>query len=462
MKSRLLLILLMSLSFLSALNPTPTEEIIPISVSLTGYVENPGVYQMTPVNRLSDLLLLNKIATLEKVEKTQILQEKSVVVPKPAELLSPPNPEKEKENIITLENNQGLRSIQITRSGKIETYDLMRFYRLGDSSQNPFLKDGDVVFVPAIKYFISISGGINLPGELEFVEGDKLGTIIDLSLGFTFDADISKVQLYRYKENRIDYDVLNYDLKANPAFWDLPLKADDRILIFSDSEIRTRQRIKIYGQVKNPGEYVIDANTTLYEILQQAGGCTKRGDIKSMVYYNENINAEPDPYLELLMQRSMSDMTPLEYSYLRNNLMQLKGKYSIDPVKMINSEGKEANPYLLDGDRIYIPEKIDMVWVSGQVKNPGMISWVEGKDWDYYIQAAGGYTNNRKTGKGRIIRGNSGNWVKPGKNVAIRAGDTIFVPAQTDRSMWTDVKDIVTLTSSVVTIILGIRTFTRN
>ena len=461
MKSRLLLILLMSLSFLSALNPTPTEEIIPISVSLTGYVENPGVYQMTPVNRLSDLLLLNKIATLEKVEKTQILQEKSVVVPKPAELLSPPNPEKEKENIITLENNQGLRSIQITRSGKIETYDLMKFYRLGDISQNPFLKDGDVVFVPAIKYFISISGGINLPGELEFVEGDKLGTIIDLSLGFTFDADISKVQLYRYKENRIDYDVLNYDLKANPALWDLPLKADDRILIFSDSEIRTRQRIKIYGQVKNPGEYVIDANTTLYEILQQAGGCTKRGDIKSMVYYNENINADPDPYLELLMQRSMSEMTPLEYSYLRNNLMQLKGKYSIDPVKMINSEGKEANPYLLDGDRIYIPEKIDMVWVSGQVKNPGMISWVEGKDWDYYIQAAGGYTNNRKTGKGRIIRGSSGNWVKPGKNVAIRAGDTIFVPAQTDRSMWTDVKDIVTLTSSVVTIILGIRTFTR-
>ena len=181
-----------------------------------------------------------------------------------------------------------------------------------------------------------------------------------------------------------------------------------------------------------------------------------------MVYYNENINAEPDPYLELLMQRSMSDMTPLEYSYLRNNLMQLKGKYSIDPVKMINSEGKEANPYLLDGERIYIPEKIDMVWVSGQVKNPGMISWVEGKDWDYYIQAAGGYTNNRKTGKGRIIRGNSGNWVKPGKNVAIRAGDTIFVPAQTDRSMWTDVKDIVTLTSSVVTIILGTRTFTRD
>ena len=91
-----------------------------------------------------------------------------------------------------------------------------------------------------------------------------------------------------------------------------------------------------------------------------------------------------------------------------------------------------------------------------------MIPWMEGKDWSYYIQAAGGYTNNRKTGKDRIIRGTSGNWVKPNKKVAIQPGDTIFIPAQTDRSLWTDVKDIVTLTSSVVTIILGIHALTAN
>ena len=459
MKNRLLLIIFLSVTILSAVDIPAQETAIPISVSLTGFVENPGVYQITPLNRLSDLLLLNKTAALEQAK---VLLEKPIEVPKPAELLSPPSPDKEIEDIDRYEKNRSLRNIQITRAGKTVTYDLLKFYRLGEISQNPLLKDGDVVFVPAIKNFISIGGGINLPGEMEFVEGDQLITIINLALGFTYDADISKVQLYRYQANRIDYEVLNYDLKANPALFELPLKADDRILISCNSEIRTRQRIKIYGQIKYPGEYVIDANTTLYEVLQQAGGLTKRGDLKRLVYYNENVNADPDPYLELLMQRSMSDMTPLEYSYLRNNLMQLKGKYSIDPLKMMNSEGKEANPYLFDGDRIYVPEKIDMVWVSGQVKNPGMVPWVEGKDWDYYILAAGGYTNNRKAGKGRIIRSNSGNWVKPGKNVAIRAGDTIFVPAQTDRSMWTDVKDIVTLTSSVVTIILGVRTFTRN
>jgi protein involved in polysaccharide export with SLBB domain len=267
MKNRLLLIIFLSVTILSALEIPAQEEAIPISVSLTGYVENPGVYQITPLNRLSDLLLLNKTAALEQ---TKVLLEKP----------------KEIEDVDRYEKNRGLRNIQITRAGKTVTYDLLKFYRLGDISQNPLLKDGDVVFVPAIKNFISIGGGINLPGEMEFVEGDQLITIINLALGFTFDADISKVQLYRYQANRIDYDVLNYDLKANPALFDILLKADDRILISCNSEIRTRQRIKIYGQIKYPGEYVIDANTTLYEVLQQAGGLTKRGDLKRLVYYN--------------------------------------------------------------------------------------------------------------------------------------------------------------------------------
>jgi len=93
MKNRLLLIIFLSVTILSALEIPAQEEAIPISVSLTGYVENPGVYQITPLNRLSDLLLLNKTAALEQ---TKVLLEKPVEVPKPAELLSPPSPAKKK------------------------------------------------------------------------------------------------------------------------------------------------------------------------------------------------------------------------------------------------------------------------------------------------------------------------------------------------------------------------------
>ena len=188
----LILTLSLSLSLLVATENSTIEGIVPINISLTGYVENPGVYQLTPLNRLSDLLMISKSTAVEQAKSEMGIVQETV---KPAQLLSPPKPEKETKDKMGYEKNQGLRSIQIIRNGKTETYDLLKFYRMGDINNNPFLKDGDVVYVPAIKNFVSIGGGINLPGELEFVEGDKISTKIEHSLGITIEADISKLQL---------------------------------------------------------------------------------------------------------------------------------------------------------------------------------------------------------------------------------------------------------------------------
>jgi len=457
MRIKLILVLLLGISLLAAVEIPVAESAVPISVSLTGFVENPGVYQLSPLNRLSDLLKMEQIYSLEAMQQLNLPEN---TVPE-TKLLTPQAPINE-EDIpkIDYKKLQALRSIQIIRAGKALTYDLLRFNRLGETENNPYLKDGDVVVISAIKDFIYTGGAINLPGEMEYVEGDKLGDIISLAKGLSFDADPDKIQLYRYTSNRIDFEVKILNLKQDKSLENYTLQADDRIIIPGDSEIRTRKRVKISGQVKNPGEYIIDASTTLYEVVMLAGGLTKYGDANSLLYYNNNLNTETDYYLEMLMQRSMSDMTPLEYSYLRTNLMQLKGKYSIDAQKLFASNGQEANPILHDGDRIFIPELMNIVWVSGQVRHPGMVPWVEGKDWDYYISAAGGYANNRKVGKGRLIRGQSGNWVTPKKNMTIMPGDTVFVPSQIDRALWTDVKDIVTLTSSMITIIIGLRALT--
>lgn len=455
MKIKLLLLLLLAAAFLAAIDLPQNQNLVPISVSLTGYVRYPGVYQLSPINRLSDLLTL-EAALYREETKSYTLPEKPE--PKPQQLLAPGKSEPELLLKDDFSKMQAMRSVKLIRDGKTTYYDLMRFYRLGDLEQNPYLKDNDVVVISAIAKFVTLSGGINLPGEIEYLEGDKLSDIIELAKGFSFDADPSKLILYRYQANRIDYEVINLNFSQNGK--DYGLKADDRILILQDSEIRTRQRVKISGQVKNPGEYVIGKNTTLNDLIREAGGLTGRGDLQSLVYFSENLNAEPEPYLEVLMQRTMSDMTPLEYSYLRANLQQLKGKYSFNAAKFAETNGQEANPLLHDGDHIYIPEKLDMVWVSGQVRHPGLVPWVQGKGWDFYINAAGGYANTRKIGKGRLIRGASGNWVKPNKNLPILPGDTVFVPGQTDRSLWVDIKDIVTLTSSMITIIIGLQALT--
>jgi protein involved in polysaccharide export with SLBB domain len=102
-----------------------------------------------------------------------------------------------------------------------------------------------------------------------------------------------------------------------------------------------------------------------------------------------------------------------------------------------------------------------MVEVSGQVVNPGLIPWVEGKNYEYYIALAGGYTNNKRWNGTRIISAASGNWVKPSKKLTLDPGDTIYVSEQDTYNTWNRFKDIMLIATQVITIFLGVRTLTH-
>ncbi|MBP7310699.1 MAG: SLBB domain-containing protein [Candidatus Cloacimonetes bacterium] len=455
MRIKLLIILVLCSALLIAVEIPKLNDVPMISVGVSGYVEAPGTYLFTPVSRLSDVIAQQQALIPEnhiETAETPLLED---------ERLSHYGPSDHRDQTKSLLKvdpaKQALRTISITREGKTTVYDLLKFYRLGDSSQNPLLKDGDLVLIKAVSEVVNISGAINIPGEMEYVAGDRLSDLLGLAAGYTYDADTQKIQLYRYQANRIDFEIIPLDIAAA----NYALQPYDRIIIPQTLEISRKLKVIISGQVKSPGEYIIGDNSTLYQVLMQAGGLSSRADINNLICYNEYLSEGDSALLENLSRRAMNDMTPLEYSYLRTNLQQLKGKYSLDPAKMWASQGKEADLELHDGDRIYVPEKMDLVWVSGQVRQPGLIPWVEGASWDYYIGEAGGYVNNRKVGKGRLIKSSSGNWVKPKKDIKIMPGDTVFVPEQTDRSLWTDVKDIVTLVSSAITIIVGVDAITK-
>ena len=45
----------------------------------------------------------------------------------------------------------------------------------------------------------------------------------------------------------------------------------------------------------------------------------------------------------------------------------------------------------------------------------GIEIWVEGNDVKYYIDKAGGYSWNARTAKLRLIKANTGTWIKPRK-----------------------------------------------
>jgi protein involved in polysaccharide export with SLBB domain len=432
-------------------------DMVYITVGISGYVDNPGNYKLLPVDRLSDAVAQTKLA-----EELKQLAELPGSTEMDAKKLNPiPVLREEGQMFPNFPAYQSMRDVRLIRNGNETSYDLLAFFRTGDQSQNPFLRDSDQIHIPLIKENISVNGSVGFPGDMEYREGDTVRKVIDLALGTLPGADLSAVRHSIYDPAAKTFTFRTLDMIANPELWDIRIQPGDRLMVPYDAQYRNKIAISVSGELQRAGEYTVPENTSLWEIIQMAGGISNEADISNAVILNKLFNMEPDPEFERIRMRSMAELTPLEYSYLRIKLRQAKGRYSVDFKKLFASEGREGDIRLKNGDFVYIPQKLDMVWVSGQVKRPGLVPYQEGKSWKYYVDQTGGYTSNRNRFGTRILRANSGNWVKASSKVELRPGDMVFIPDRQDRHFWTDVKDIIGVTASAITILIGVNTLTK-
>jgi protein involved in polysaccharide export with SLBB domain len=119
--------------------------------------------------------------------------------------------------------------------------------------------------------------------------------------------------------------------------------------------------------------------------------------------------------------------------------------FSFDQKDFFNEKSK-VNFYnfrVLDGDKIYFPTAAianptmnDSVYVTGQVKTPGVKSYKPGLPVGAYISSAGGLTD-RGDYDGIVIYKASGLTLAMTQNVSIEPGDTIQVPEKTFK-FWQD------------------------
>jgi protein involved in polysaccharide export with SLBB domain len=107
---------------------------------------------------------------------------------------------------------------------------------------------------------------------------------------------------------------------------------------------------------------------------------------------------------------------------------------------------------LSDGDMVIIPSAKKRVFVWGQVKNPGFVEYVEGKNYEWYIEKAGGYLSTAKKSRVRIIRGIQKAWLDP-KSFAVLDGDEIFVPSAPDNPPGTEIQYYSLIATGIATLI---------
>ena len=164
------------------------------------------------------------------------------------------------------------------------------------------MKDGDVVTAEAIltrfENKLEIKGAVYRPGIYQY--GGTLNTVrrlVEKAEGLMGDAFTGRAVLYREREN-LTREVVQVDIQGimEGTKPDLPLQRNDVLYIPSIHDLQELGSVTVSGEVANPGEYAYADNTTLEDIIIQAGGLkesasTVRVDVSRRIKDNKETEA---------------------------------------------------------------------------------------------------------------------------------------------------------------------------
>lgn len=148
------------------------------------------------------------------------------------------------------------------------------------------LNDGDSIYVdsiiPRFSNMVEIRGAVFHPGMFQMNGSiNTVRELVNAAEGLREDAFVARAVMHRRKPD-LTLEVLPVDLQGlmNGTVADIPLRKDDVLFIPSKLDMQGEQTVKIGGEVNYPGTYLYADNTSLEDIVLQAGGLT---DAASMV-----------------------------------------------------------------------------------------------------------------------------------------------------------------------------------
>lgn len=162
------------------------------------------------------------------------------------------------------------------------------------------------------------------------------------------------------------------------------------------------KKVTALGEFTKPGLIEMRGNSTLMEMISNAGGITANAG--ETLYIQRNIIKGGTNHKD--------DIT-----------------ITVDLVKLLEGGDITLNVPVLDGDSIYVP-KAAFVYVNGEVRNPGAFKITKGLTVLRSITLAGGFTQKASKKGTEIVRksGNSEKTIKAKMDDLVQTDDIIVVP----------------------------------
>ena len=159
-------------------------------------------------------------------------------------------------------------------------------FNVGEFDVNTFkIEDEDSIsidsVIPRYSNMVEIKGAVFRPGMYQ-VGGDITGvrSLLEHADGVTEDAFVQHAVMHRMKFDRT-LEVIQVDIEGilSGRVADIPLKNEDVLYIPSKKDLLEQQTLTIHGEVLYPGTYTYADNTTVEDLIIQAGGLTDAASV---------------------------------------------------------------------------------------------------------------------------------------------------------------------------------------
>ncbi|MBL3928107.1 capsule biosynthesis protein [Bacteroides thetaiotaomicron] len=313
------------------------------------------------------------------------------------------------------------------------------------TSPNLALMKNDILYIPSIHDLedrgnVTVHGEVAHPDSYPYADNMTLEDLIIQAGGLKEAASTVRIDVSRRIKNprsTADNDTIGqmytFSLKdgfvidGQPGFI---LQPYDEVYVRRSPGYQAQQNVVIDGEILFGGNYAMtNREERLSDLVNKAGGPTNLAYLRGAKLTRVASAGE---------KKRMGDVIRLMSRQLGEAMIDSLGigvedtfTVGIDLEKALTNPKGSADLVLREGDVVFIPKNTNTVTINGAVMVPNTVSYMKGKNVDYYLNQAGGYSDNAKKSKKFIVYMNGQvTKVKGSGKKQIEPGCEIIVPSK--------------------------------
>ena len=313
------------------------------------------------------------------------------------------------------------------------------------TSPNLALMKNDILYIPSIHDLedrgnVTVHGEVAHPDSYPYADNMTLEDLIIQAGGLKEAASTVRIDISRRIKNprsTADNDTIGqmytFSLKdgfvidGQPGFI---LEPYDQVYVRRSPGYQAQQNVAIEGEILFGGNYAMTSREErLSDLVNKAGGPTNYAYLRG---------AKLTRVANASEKKRMGDVIRLMSRQLGEAMIDSLGirvedtfTVGIDLEKALSNPKSNADLVLREGDVVFIPKNTNTVTINGAVMVPNTVSYMKGKNVDYYLNQAGGYSDNARKSKKFIVYMNGQvTKVKGSGKKQIEPGCEIIVPSK--------------------------------